>query len=167
LARKEENMGCVLCEHCTAECCRYVALPLETPTSKRDFDDIRWYLMHENITVFVEDRAWYVQFRTRCRNLQSDFRCGVYETRPAICREYKAENCDYVGGDYGYKQLFTEPDQIGKFAEEYFAKKRAAARTRKAAGAGRKLARSGSRKKLMRGKSVKKLARGSVKRKAG
>lgn len=72
--------------------------------------------------VFVEEGEWYVQFRTRCRNLQADFKCGIYETRPAICREYKAGECDYTGGDYTYDHLFTEPEQIVEFARKHFAK---------------------------------------------
>jgi Fe-S-cluster containining protein len=119
-------MGNVLCEHCTAECCRYLALPLEKPDTRRDFDDMRWYLMHEGIIIFVEDGDWYVQFRTTCKNLQADFRCGVYETRPSICREYKADGCDYIGGDYGYKEIFTEPEQIAAFGRKFLAKERAA-----------------------------------------
>lgn len=117
-------MGNVLCEHCTAECCHYVALPIDEPETRRDFDDIRWYLMHEGVIVFVEDGDWYVQFRTRCRNLRADFKCGVYETRPEICREYKAGECDYAGGDYSYDHLFTEPEQVVAHARERFAARR-------------------------------------------
>ncbi len=117
-------MVSVLCEHCTAECCRYLALPLDLPETKRDFDDIRWYLMHGGVLVFVEEGNWFIQVRTTCNNLQSDFKCGVYETRPEICREYKAHDCDYTGGDYGYDLLFTQPEQIVAYAKEYFAKKR-------------------------------------------
>lgn len=111
-------MGGILCEHCTGECCNYIALPIDEPENKRDFDDMRWYLMHEGITVFVEEGDWYVQFRARCRNLQPDFRCGIYETRPKICREYKAGDCDYGGGDYSYDHLFTKPEQIEAYAKE-------------------------------------------------
>lgn len=109
------SMGTVLCEHCTAACCRYLALPLDRPTRARDYDDVRWYLMHQGVTVFVEDGDWYVQFQTRCKNLQTDNRCGVYETRPAICREYEPGECDYVGGTYGYDALFTHPEQVDDY----------------------------------------------------
>lgn len=117
-------MGCTLCEHCTAVCCQYVALPIDKPESRRDFDDMRWYLMHEGVIVFVEEGEWYIQFRTRCRNLLPDFKCGVYETRPSICREYKAQDCDYVGGDYVYEHLFTEPEQIVIFGRKFLAERR-------------------------------------------
>lgn len=112
-------MGSVLCEHCAAACCRYLALPLDKPTCKRDYDDMRWYLMHEGVTVFVEDGDWYVQFQTRCRNLKADNQCGVYEGRPEICREYEPDNCDYAGGSYGYDHLFTHAKQI----EEHYYKR--------------------------------------------
>jgi Fe-S-cluster containining protein len=124
-------MGSIPCEHCTALCCRYVAVPVEKPKTKRDFDDIRWYVMHEGVTVFVEEGEWYAQFTTRCSNLLPDGRCGIYEQRPAICREYKAGECDYTGGDYDYDALFTEASQIEEYAAEYFRKKRAARKPRR------------------------------------
>ncbi len=124
-------MGSVLCEHCTAECCHYVALPLDQPETRRDFDDIRWYLMHQGVNVFVEDGDWYLQFRAVCHNLRPDFKCGIYETRPQICRVYKAKECDYMGGDYGYDHIFTEPDDIVAFAKTHFAKQRPTGKSRK------------------------------------
>ena len=112
-------MGSILCEHCAAACCRYLALPLDKPASRRDYDDIRWYLMHENVTVFVEEGDWFVQFQTRCKNLAANNLCAIYETRPAICREYEPGSCDYSGGSYGYDQLYTHPKQI----EDYYHQK--------------------------------------------
>ena len=111
-------MGSVHCEHCTGHCCKYLALPLDTPETSRDFDDMRWYLMHEGVTIFVEDGEWYVQFASRCRHLLPDNLCGVYQRRPQICREYKAGECDYIGGGYGYDQLFTQVDQLEAYAKE-------------------------------------------------
>ena len=112
-------MGSLLCEHCIAACCRYIALPLDKPTSARDYDDIRWYLMHQGIIVFVEEGDWYIQFQARCKNLGADNRCGIYESRPEICREYEPGECDYAGGTYGYDNLFTHPEQI----DEYYLRK--------------------------------------------
>ena len=110
-------MGSILCEHCAAACCRYLAIPLDKPRSARDYDDIRWYLMHQGIMVFVEEGDWYIQFQTRCKNLGADNRCMVYESRPQICREYEPGDCDYSGSDYGYDHLFTHPQQIEAFYE--------------------------------------------------
>ncbi len=120
-------MGSILCEHCTAACCRYVAVPLDRPRTARDYDDVRWYLMHQNVTVFVEDGDWYIQFQTRCKNLQADNRCGIYAERPAICRDYHPGECDYAGGAYGYDNLFTHPSQIDEYYEEKTGRKLPAA----------------------------------------
>ena len=112
-------MGSILCEHCPAACCRYLALPLDKPTSARDYDDIRWYLMHQGVSVFVEEGDWYIQYQTTCKKLGPDNLCTIYETRPAICREYQPNGCDYSGGSYGYDHLFTHPKQI----EQYYHKR--------------------------------------------
>lgn len=111
-------VGSILCEHCAAACCRYVAIPLDNPRNAGDYDDIRWYLMHQGISVFVEEGQWYVQFQTRCKNLGPDNRCGIYETRPRICRDYEPGQCDYGDGEYGYDRLFTHPKQIEDFYEQ-------------------------------------------------
>ncbi|UCG16888.1 MAG: YkgJ family cysteine cluster protein [Phycisphaerales bacterium] len=116
-------MGSVCCEHCTAACCHYIALPIDRPESRRDFDDIRWYLMHKGITVFVEDDDWYVQIPAKCGGLLPDNRCRVYETRPKICREYKAGDCDYAGGSYGYDELFQCEEDILAYVKQRQANK--------------------------------------------
>ena len=115
------KMNC-LCDQCAALCCRYVALPIDNPDTAKDFDNVRWYLMHENVHVFVDDDQWYVGFATRCKHLQADNRCGVYETRPRICRGYTTDNCDYHGGDYQYQHLFTSAEQLRRHAEKELGK---------------------------------------------
>lgn len=101
-----------LCEHCTGMCCRYIALPIDVPEKPADFEDVRWYLLHENVSVFIEDGAWYISFHTPCRHLLPDQRCGIYETRPPICRKYTTDNCDYHSGDYGWEAHFTSPEHL-------------------------------------------------------
>ncbi len=110
----------ILCEHCTAACCHYVALPIDEPTTRSDFEDIRWYLIHNNITVFVEDGEWFISFHTVCRHLQDDYRCGIYETRPKICRAYTTDNCDYHSGDYGWEHHFTCPEHLDDYIRAHF-----------------------------------------------
>jgi Fe-S-cluster containining protein len=85
----------VLCQFCTAKCCRYFALPLDTPTTREEFEYIRWFLLHDHATVFTEDGEWYVCVHTVCKHLGEDHRCGIYETRPQICREYTTKDCEY------------------------------------------------------------------------
>ena len=105
----------ILCEHCTAACCRYIALPIDKPETRADFDDVRWYLLHEHVSVFVEDGDWYIAFNTPCRHLQPDNRCGIYETRPRVCRAYSTDNCDYHSGDYGWEEHFSAPEHLDEY----------------------------------------------------
>lgn len=116
-------MGLILCEHCPAACCRYLAIPLDKPTLGRDYDDIRWYLFHEGISVFVEDGDWYIQIQTKCKKLGADNLCTIYETRPQICREYKFGECDYSPTAYSYDHLFTHAKQIEEYYENKTGKK--------------------------------------------
>lgn len=116
-------MGSILCEHCAAACCRYIAIPLDNPANARDYDDVRWYLMHEGITVFVEEGDWYIQYQARCKSLGADNLCRIYDTRPKICQEYGPGSCDYAGGSYGYDHLFTHPKQIEEYYHEKTGKK--------------------------------------------
>lgn len=111
-------MAASLCDECSGLCCRYFALPLDNPTKVRDFDNIRWYLLHENVVVFVEKKQWYIGIMSRCKHLMADNRCGIYETRPRVCREFSTHNCDYHGGDYGFDRLFTSGEQLRVYAEE-------------------------------------------------
>ena len=82
------------CDTCIALCCRYVAVEVDAPTEPKDFDLLRWFLLHEGLQLFVDGRAWFLQIFARCRALGADNRCTIYETRPAICREYEADGCD-------------------------------------------------------------------------
>lgn len=124
-------MGHVLCEHCSGHCCKYIALPLDKPKTKRDFEDMRWYLLHRNVTIFVEDGEWYIQFTTSCRHQLPDNRCGIYETRPTICRVYSTEECEYHAGEYEYEHLFTEPEQIEEYGRTWIRRRKERAARRK------------------------------------
>jgi uncharacterized protein len=105
-----------LCDHCTAKCCKYFALPIDCPTEQQDFDYIRWYLLHGQASVFVEDGDWYLLVHTTCKHLQPDSRCGIYLTRPQICRDYTTDNCEYED-DWVYERYFETPEQVEEYTE--------------------------------------------------
>lgn len=114
--REELKPKEVLCSYCEAKCCRYFALPIEKPTTWKQFDEIRWFLMHEHATVFVDNKDWYLLVHTPCRHLLKDSRCGIYEKRPSICREYSTKKCEY-DDLWVYDQYFELPEQIEEYAE--------------------------------------------------
>lgn len=108
------------CISCQGKCCKHVALEIDTPTCKRDYDNIRWYLMHENIYVFKdEDGSWTLEFLTKCKNLNEDFMCSIYQKRPKLCREYPGKDlrCEYIGDDLPYEKLFTCPEDLEQYLE--------------------------------------------------
>ena len=114
--REELPQGTNLCAYCNAKCCRYFALPIETPEEWEDFEFIRWYLLHERATVFVEDGEWYLLVHNKCKALRDDNMCGAYETRPQICRDYKTDKCEYED-DWVYDHYWETPEQVLEYAE--------------------------------------------------
>ena len=113
--RQDLAPGDCLCNYCTAKCCRYFALPLDTPTTWKDFDFLRWFLLHERASAFVEDGTWYLLVHTLCRHLRADNLCGIYETRPNICRAYKTTNCEYED-DWVYDHYLETAAQVEEYA---------------------------------------------------
>ena len=97
-------------------------MPIDEPTRSKDFDFIRWYLLHDRATVFVEDDSWYLLVHTVCEHLQADNRCGIYETRPQICRDYSTVGCEYED-DWTYERYFETADQVAEYAEAVLKKK--------------------------------------------
>lgn len=123
MRRDKLPAGEVLCAYCTAMCCRYFATPIETPTTWKDFDNIRWFMLHGKVTVYMQDDDWYLCVYADCKHLQADHRCGIYETRPEICREYSTNACEYE--DRGlHDLLFETPEQIWEYAEAILPPKR-------------------------------------------
>ncbi|NQU22387.1 MAG: YkgJ family cysteine cluster protein [Candidatus Nealsonbacteria bacterium] len=106
----------ILCSYCRAKCCCYFALPIDTPEDWDDFEFIRWYLLHERATIFTEDDCWYLLVHNRCKSLRDDNLCGVYETRPEICRDYTTKNCEYEDS-WVYDHYWETPEQVEEYAE--------------------------------------------------
>jgi Fe-S-cluster containining protein len=122
-ARESLPAGTVLCDHCTAKCCRYFALPIETPSTQEEFEYLRWYVMHGDTTIFCEDGAWYLMVHNKCDHLQDDHRCGIYHQRPQICREYETKDCEYED-NWTYERYWELAEQIGEYAEAVLPRKK-------------------------------------------
>ena len=119
MAKKKAKRS--LCNKCTGLCCRYFALPIETPEDEEDYDDIRWYLCHKDITVFVEDGDLYINVKNKCKYLpENDYRCRIYNKRPRICKEYTTKDCDLVEGEYDYELHFTNDKQMEEYIKIKF-----------------------------------------------
>jgi Fe-S-cluster containining protein len=126
---------------CTAcgLCCSYVAVEVDTPATVKQATQLLWYVYHEGVSLYVNEDEWMVQFDTTCIHLQPDYRCGVYETRPHICREFSEQDCEINTGDDG-KTFYTATEflahlkdtrpRIYNFVSKRFAPPTEPARTR-------------------------------------
>jgi uncharacterized protein len=84
------------CGFCTnSKCCTYITQHIEAPRSKYDFEHLLWQVSHENVEVYKDEDGWYLLVQTRCSHLQVDGRCGIYEDRPQICRDYSNDYCEF------------------------------------------------------------------------
>ena len=117
--RSDLKPGEVLCDYCTAKCCQYFALALDTPETYAEFDFIRWYVLHQETSLFTEDGTWYLVVHQSCSALLPDNRCGIYEIRPQICRDYTTDNCEYEP-DGTYDQLFETWEQLNEYMDARF-----------------------------------------------
>jgi uncharacterized protein len=116
LRREQVPTGECLCDHCTAKCCRYFAMPIDAPEDRADLEFLRWFLLHDRATVFKEDETWYLLVHTTCRHLQPDNRCGIYDTRPQVCRDYSTNDCEYED-DWTYDFYLERPEQVFEYTE--------------------------------------------------
>ena len=130
LPRSEVPLGESLCDYCTAKCCHYFALPIDTPESHEDYEFVRWYLLHDQATVFTEDDDWYLLVHTSCEHLQADNRCGIYETRPQICRDYSTDDCEYED-HWTYEKYLETADQVAEYTEAVIQKRGQSIRSRR------------------------------------
>ena len=124
IRREDVPEGRVLCEYCTAKCCRYFALPIETP------EDARGLRIHPLVLATRSGHRLQGRRRLvpagphRCKHLQTDNRCGIYDTRPQICRDYSTENCEY-DDDWTYDFYLETPEQVAEYMEAVLPRKRA------------------------------------------
>jgi Fe-S-cluster containining protein len=97
-------------------CCSYVAIEIDSPVTVKQATQLLWYVYHEGISLYVNDDDWMVQFDTTCVHLQPDYRCGVYETRPHICREFSEQDCEVNTGDDG-RTFYTASEFLEHLAQ--------------------------------------------------
>lgn len=118
------------CSKCDAACCKYVAMEIDCPEDLDDFENIKWYVAHENIRVFVEeDDSWNIEFITKCKYLRDDNLCSIHEefvkdpsvSRPKICKEFGVDECPFHN-DYEEKYTFTSIEEVEKYVKNIFLK---------------------------------------------
>lgn len=105
------------CSGCS-NCCEYVVLEIDKPTTLKDFDQLFWYLLHQDVWVYLDhEGSWNVQFNTPCKKLD-DRRCGIYTRRPYVCRGYQVDNCSRYGEGEAEKVLLTCEEDLFRYLAE-------------------------------------------------
>ena len=88
-----------------------------------DFDHLLWQMAHKNIQVYKDDDGWFLLILNQCQFLQSDGACGIYETRPQVCRDYKNDYCEFdAPAEDGFELFFDGYDSLLKYCQKRFKK---------------------------------------------
>ncbi len=116
--RKSQEEQAVICsKKCRARCCNYVTIQIQPPNSERDWDEIRWWLIHEGIHVVKDDDGWMAIVHSRCEYLDRNNHCLAYKHRPSTCRNYDAENCEYTG-PVPFKVCLTDEQDLEHYLRQ-------------------------------------------------
>jgi hypothetical protein len=110
------------CGFCTgAKCCTYITQQVDTPRSMHDFDHLLWQVSHHNVRAYKDEDGWYLLVDNACLHLLADGRCGIYETRPMICREHSNDYCEFdTPAEKGFDLYFDGYDALLKYCRKRY-----------------------------------------------
>ena len=110
------------CGFCTnSQCCTYITEKLETPRSMHDFDHMLWQLSHRDVQAYKDEDGWFLLVNNPCTHLLSDGRCGIYDDRPRICREYTNDFCEFdEPADVNFELFFDSYTTLLKYIKKRF-----------------------------------------------
>lgn len=110
------------CSFChDSKCCSYFTQQVPTPRSKHDFDHMLWQISHANINFYKDEDGWYLLINNRCTHLLPGGGCGIYETRPEVCRAYDNDFCEYdEPAEEGFELFFDGYDSLLKYCKKRF-----------------------------------------------
>jgi uncharacterized protein len=107
--RRETERACP--PECGALCCKYIVRKIPAPRTRRDFDELYWFLCHEKVAVYVEQRGWYLLVEVACQHLDRKLRCRIYPERPDVCRLHARQKCEYTG-KIEFQEFFCTPEDL-------------------------------------------------------
>jgi Fe-S-cluster containining protein len=105
----EKTLACP--EECRAICCNYIVRKISPPRTKMDWDELYWFLCHERIAVYIEQRKWYLMVDAPCKHLTPDSLCRIYEERPDVCRLHSEESCENTG-EVEFDEFMDRPEDL-------------------------------------------------------
>jgi uncharacterized protein len=107
------------CDECNGECCRDVTVGLDEPENMEDWQDIRWMVVHNNVSVYLDEEGdWVVEFKTPCVKLDKDNKCTMYTNRPVMCRNHELDSCIKNGEGDLHKIRFDTIEEVDEYIEK-------------------------------------------------
>jgi len=112
------------CSRCLgSKCCTYTTEPLGVaPRSKADFDHLLWQVSHKGVELYKDESGWYLMFLGECEHLiHPGGGCAIYPQRPAICREYDNDWCEYdEPAEKGFELYFRNYAELLAYCRKRF-----------------------------------------------
>lgn len=112
------------CSFCSRTiCCTYTTQEIATPRSMDDFDHLLWQMAHQDIQVYKDEDGWFLLINNHCRFLLAEGGCGIYETRPQVCRDYSNDFCEYdAPAEEGFEFFFESYESLDAYCNKRFKK---------------------------------------------
>jgi len=112
------------CSFCTGtKCCVYTTQGIDTPRTKDDFDHLLWQMAHKDIQVYKDEGEWFLLINNECQFLGNKGQCGIYETRPQLCRDYSNDYCEFdEPADKGFQFYFKTYKELDVYCRKRFKK---------------------------------------------
>jgi Fe-S-cluster containining protein len=112
---------CSLCSN--SKCCTYITQQIDTPRSKRDFDVLLWQLAHRDVQAYKDEDGWFLLVNTPCLYLLEGGGCGIYHSRPQICRDHSNDYCEYDSpAEEGFELFFDGYDALLEYCRKRYKK---------------------------------------------
>ncbi|WJW75220.1 YkgJ family cysteine cluster protein [Thiohalobacter sp. IOR34] len=110
------------CSHCPGtKCCTYITQKIPGPRSRDDFDHLLWQLAHRDVQAYRDSSGWYLLINSPCRFLEADGRCGIYATRPQLCRDYSNDYCEFdAPAEEGFELFFDGYESLLAYCRRRF-----------------------------------------------
>ncbi|BAZ93180.1 Fe-S-cluster oxidoreductase [Thiohalobacter thiocyanaticus] len=104
-----------------SKCCTYITQKIPGPRSMADFDHLLWQLAHRGVQAYRDSDGWYLLITHPCNFLQPDGRCGIYATRPQLCRDYTNDFCEFdQPAEEGFDLYFPDYASLDAYCRQRF-----------------------------------------------
>jgi uncharacterized protein len=112
------------CSFCPGtKCCQYVTQQIDTPRKKSEFQTMLWQVSHHAVEFYKDSDGWFIMFLTSCEHLDIQGGCGIYDSRPTICRDHSNDYCEYDSpAEEGFDLYFRNYNELLAYCRKRFKK---------------------------------------------